>query len=171
MAGLVQMKNRFSKDDVVVVIFHDHGTRYLGKMFNDEWMRDRGFLAKDEKTAKDLVAAHRDLKLVTLSPGELVSHAIGKMKKFSISQIPVVDDGKFVGAIDENLLFNLMVENPAILDARVDAVMKPPFPVVKEETPLHEVSKLITREIPAVVVELGTGGHHIVTRHDVISAI
>ncbi|MBM3427516.1 MAG: pyridoxal-phosphate dependent enzyme [Bacteroidetes bacterium] len=44
MAGLMQMKDRFKEGDVVVVIFHDHGTRYLGKMFNDDWMKMKGWL-------------------------------------------------------------------------------------------------------------------------------
>jgi cystathionine beta-synthase len=44
MAGIMQMKNRFKEGDVVVVIFHDHGTRYLGKMFNDDWMKSKGWL-------------------------------------------------------------------------------------------------------------------------------
>src|SRR4249919_1119425 len=46
MAGLLQLRDRFTRDDVVVVIFHDHGTRYLGKMYNDEWMRQMGFIEK-----------------------------------------------------------------------------------------------------------------------------
>jgi len=44
MAGIIQMKDRFKEGDVVVVIFHDHGTRYLGKMFNDDWMKSKGWL-------------------------------------------------------------------------------------------------------------------------------
>ena len=57
MAGLLQLKDHFTEDDVVVVIFHDHGSRYLGKMFNDEWMREKGFLEKSGMTARDLVAS------------------------------------------------------------------------------------------------------------------
>ena len=57
MAGLLQLKDHFTAGDVVVVIFHDHGSRYLGKMFNDDWMREKGFLEKSGLTARDLVAA------------------------------------------------------------------------------------------------------------------
>ena len=61
MAGLLQMKSMFKEGDLVVVIFHDHGTRYLGKMFNEEWMQDRGFLPKEPtKTALDLIQNHKD---------------------------------------------------------------------------------------------------------------
>jgi cystathionine beta-synthase len=171
MAGLVQMKDRFKEGDVVVVIFHDHGTRYLGKMFNDEWMRDRGFLNEEKKAAKHLIHAHRDLKLVTVSPGELVGHAIDKMRKYDISQIPVKGDEGFVGSIDETTLFNLLVENPNVLETRIDAVMKAPFPEVNEETSFQDISKQISKEVPAVLVKLESGGHHIITRHDIISAI
>ena len=59
MAGLMQMKDMFKAGDVVVVIFHDHGTRYLGKMFNDDWMRDRGFLEDTKPKALDLIASHK----------------------------------------------------------------------------------------------------------------
>jgi hypothetical protein len=59
MAGLMQMKDRFKEGDVVVVIFHDHGTRYLGKMFNDDWMRDRGFLEEKSPKAIDLIERHK----------------------------------------------------------------------------------------------------------------
>src|SRR6202035_1254464 len=55
MAGLFQIKDRFKKGDVVVVLFHDHGSRYLAKMFNDEWMSDRGFLQASEITAIQLI--------------------------------------------------------------------------------------------------------------------
>ncbi|MCC6599471.1 MAG: pyridoxal-phosphate dependent enzyme [Crocinitomicaceae bacterium] len=171
VAGLLQMKDRFKKDDVVVMIFHDHGTRYLGKMFNDDWMRDRGFLTEERPVASDLIAHHRDLKLVTISPGELVSHAVAKMKKYGISQLPVMGDRGIVGSIDENHLFNMVTENTAALDKRIDEIMKAPLPVVKENTPLEEIAKQFSKDVPAVLVELSNGGFHIVTRQDVIAAI
>ncbi|MFN8863329.1 MAG: pyridoxal-phosphate dependent enzyme [Flavobacteriales bacterium] len=171
MAGLLQMKDRFKEGDVVVVIFHDHGTRYLGKMFNDEWMRDRGFLMEEKKTARDLVASHRDLKLVCVSPGELVSHALDKMKKFNITQIPVLGEDGFVGAVDESSLFRHLIDHPGAMEKRIDQVMMPPFPVVREGDTLETISKRITRENPAVLVQLDSGGHHIITRNDIIKAI
>lgn len=171
IAGLIQMKDRFREGDVVVVIFHDHGTRYLGKIFNDDWMRDRGFLNEEKPVARDLIARHRDLKLVTVGPGELVSHAIDRMKKFNISQLPVKGESGFVGSIDETTLFNLLTEDPRAMERRVDEVMRPPLPTVREGTSLEDISRLITREVPAVLVELEGGGHHIITRHDVIAAI
>ncbi|MFZ4784568.1 MAG: pyridoxal-phosphate dependent enzyme [Flavobacteriales bacterium] len=171
MAGIMQMKDRFKEDDVVVVIFHDHGTRYLGKMFNDEWMRDRGFLEVERKTARDLISEHIDAPLVTVGSGELVSHAVAKMKKFNITQIPVIKDDAFAGSIDESKVFQLLVEDPRLLDKKIEEVMGAPFPVVDENTGIADVSKLINRDTPAVLVKLNNGKHHIITKYDVIEGI
>lgn len=171
MAGLVQMKNRFKEGDVVVVIFHDHGTRYLGKMFNDDWMRDRGFLVDEKKTARDLISGHLDQPLVTIGSGELVSHAIAKMKKFNISQIPVIKDDAIVGSVDDSKLFQHLTEDAKAMDRKIEEVMGAPFPIVNENATIESVSKLINRETPAVLVKLASGKHHIVTKYDVIEGI
>ncbi len=171
MAGLMQMKDRFKKGDVVVVIFHDHGTRYLGKMFNDEWMRDRGFLVDEKKTVRDLIKDHIDQPMVTIGSGELVSHAIAKMKKFNISQIPVLKDGVFAGSVDESRLFQLLTEDTKAMDRKIEEIMGAPFPVVKESDSIESVSKRINRDTPAVLVKLENGKHHIVTKYDVIEGI
>ncbi len=169
--GLRQLKDELDENSVVVVLFHDHGSRYVGKVYNDDWMRDRGFLEEDIQTAGDLIAVHRDLPLVTVAPKELVGHAVAKMRQYSISQIPVMAGGECVGVIDDTQLFNKMVENPKLLDADIDQVMGAPLPVVAESATLAEVSAHINKDVPAVLVRLENGAHHIVTRTDVIQAI
>ena len=171
MAGLMQMKDRFKKGDVVVVIFHDHGTRYLGKMYNDEWMRDRGFLQDEKKTARDLVAGHLDKPLVMIGSGELVSHAAEKMKKFGISQIPVMKDDAIVGFVDETRLYQSMVEDPNNITSKIETVMGPALPIVQESESITALSKLISRDVPAVLVKLSTGKYHIITKHDIIQSL
>jgi cystathionine beta-synthase len=171
IAGLLQMKDMFKEGDVVVVIFHDHGTRYLGKMFNDEWMRDRGFLEVEKKTAKDLISDHADKPLVTIGSGELVGHAVAKMKKFNITQIPVIKDGQFAGSIDESKVFQVLVEDSRLLDKKIEDVMGAPFPIVEESTDITTLSKLINRDTPAVLVKMQNGKYHIVTKYDVIDGI
>jgi cystathionine beta-synthase len=171
MAGLMQMKDRFKEGDVVVVIFHDHGTRYLGKMYNDEWMRDRGFLKEEKKTARDLIAAHMDKPLVTIGSGELVGHAIDKMKKYSISQIPVVKDDEFAGFVDETRLYQSMVDNPTNINKKIEELMGPKLPVVSEDDSIDAVSKLISKEVPAILVKLHSGKHHIITKYDIIQSL
>lgn len=171
VAGLIQMKDRFKEGDVVVVIFHDHGSRYMGKMYNDEWMRDRGFLLEEKKTAKDLIASHIDKPLVTIGSGELVSHAIERMRKFNISQIPVIKDDAIAGYVDETRLYQTVVEDRNNIDKRIEEVMLPPLPVVNEDDPIDKVSSLMTKDVPAVLVKLADGKHHIITRYDVINSV
>ncbi len=169
--GLLQMGEELTKDDVVVVLFHDHGSRYVGKMFNDDWMRERGFLDEEILTAGDLVAKHGDAPLVTVFGEELVSHAIDRMRKYSISQIPVIKDGGFVGSLNDHNVYQSLVEDPELRDKSISNIMSAPFPIVKEDTPIDEISKLISKDNSAVLVELKTGQFHIITPQDLISAI
>jgi len=171
MAGLMQMKDRFKEGDVVVVIFHDHGTRYLGKMYNDEWMRDRGFLKEEKKTARDLISAHMDKPLVTIGSGELVGHAIDKMKKFGISQIPVMKDDHFAGFVDETRLYQSLVDNPANINTKIEELMGPKLPVVSEDDSIDSISKLISKDVPAILVKLHSDKHHIITKYDIIQGL
>ena len=169
--GLLQLKDELTEDDVVVVLFHDHGSRYVGKMFNDDWMRDRGFLDEKIKTAGDIVAKHGDFPLVSLFGEELVSHAIERMSKYNISQIPVMMDGKFVGSLDDSKVYQSLVAKPELRDTPVSSIMQDPFPIVGVDATIEELSKLINKETTAVLVELADGKYHIVTRHDLIAAI
>ena len=171
--GLLQLneEGKFGPDDVVVVLFHDHGSRYVGKMFNDDWMRERGFLNQEYKVASDLIKNHIDKPLITVKTEELVSHAIERMREFKISQIPVEDTTGIVGSVDEADLFRAYMENNDVADTPIKDVMGAPYPVVQKTAVISEVSKLITKENNAVLVDLGEGKHHIITKHDIINAI
>ena len=169
--GMLQLKEHFTKDDVVVVLFHDHGSRYVGKMFNDDWMRDRGFLEEDIKTAADLIKNHENKPLVAAQTEELVSHAIERMRDFKISQIPVKDVNGFVGSIDESVLLHNYIANKNIAEKPIKDVMGKPYPIVKKTAKLEDISKLITKENDAVLVDLENGKHHIITKYDIINAI
>lgn len=171
MAGLLQMKNKFKKDDVVVVIFHDHGTRYLGKMFNDDWMRDRNFIEPSKPKAIDLVANHKDKKLLTVDAKSSVSEALSLLNKYNISQLPVTENNNFIGSLNDNFLFNKLIENNDIKKQEVKSVMQAPFPIVSENTSIEEVSKLITKDNNAVLLRDMGGNMHIITKHDIIEAV
>ena len=169
--GLIQLKENFSKDDVVVVLLHDSGSRYVGKMYNDDWMRERGFLEEEILTAKDLVKKHEDKPLVSVFAEELVSHAIAKMRKFGISQIPVIKDNQFVGSVDDSVIYQTLVDEPELKDAPISSIMGAAFPIVKSSAHVDELCKLINKKTPAVLVESDSGSMHIVTRYDIISAM
>jgi len=169
--GLLQLKEHFTKDDVVVVLFHDSGSRYVGKMFNDDWMRERGFLDEEFTKAEDVIKDHIDKPLVIVRTEELVSHAIERMRKYKISQIPVIDTSGFVGSVDETDLFQHYVADKAVADKPIREVMGHPYPIVKAGTSIEEVSRLINKENQAVLVDLGNGKHHIITKYDIIGSI
>lgn len=169
--GLLQLKDEFKPDDVVVVLFHDHGSRYVGKMFNDDWMRNRGFLEEEITTAEELIKKHIDKPLISVMTEELVSHAIERMRDFKISQIPVKDINGFVGSVDEASLLKGFLNDKNIADKPIKSIMGNAYPIVKKSAKIDEVSKLITKENQAVLVDLGNNKYHIITKYDIISAI
>ncbi|AXG72851.1 pyridoxal-phosphate dependent enzyme [Flavobacterium arcticum] len=169
--GLLQLKEQFKPEDVVVVLFHDSGSRYVGKMFNDDWMRERGFLEDEPTKAEDLIKEHVDTPLVVVRTEELVSHAIERMRKYKISQIPVMDITGFVGSVDEADLFRSYVENKDIAEKPIKEVMGRPYPIVNANAAIEEIAKLINKDNQAVLVDLGNGKHHIITKYDIIGAI
>jgi cystathionine beta-synthase len=173
MAGLLQMADRFKKGDLVVIIFHDHGTRYLGKMFNDDWMRDRGFLPPAPKAlALDLVKGHSHLPLVTVNENETCESAFSRMQKYDISQIPVLNDKKeFTGALEDADLYAALLKNRDLMHAPVKQIMGKPFPIVSYADSIDRVSSLINKDNNALLMmDLG-GNWHIITKQDVISAL
>lgn len=169
--GLLQLKEHFKPEDVIVVLFHDSGSRYVGKMFNDDWMRERGFLDENITKAEDVIKDHIDKELIVVRTEELVSHAIERMRKYKISQIPVIDINGFVGSVDETDLFRSFVADKNVAEKPIREVMGKPFPIVKLGTPIEEVSKLFTKENDAVLLDLGNGNHHIITKYDIIGSI
>src|SRR6478735_9969407 len=86
MAGLCQLAPKLKDTDVVVVIFHDHGTRYLGKMFNDDWMREKGFFERKGQTAKDVVGTLKGAALQSIEQSEPIEKAVKIMREKDFSQ-------------------------------------------------------------------------------------
>src|SRR5712664_119406 len=123
MAGLLQLRDQFHENDVVVVIFHDHGSRYLGKMFNDDWMRERGFLEKTGMTARDLVAAKLSDELWALECNEPVEHAIRVMSEHDFSQLSVTRNKRLVGSLNETHLYEALVRQPDAKSHPVESIM------------------------------------------------
>ena len=169
LQGLMQLKSRLKKEDVVVCIFHDHGTRYIGKIYNDQWMMERGFL--EVKTFKDIVNGRRDKHLLTLETNRTVAEAVEMMKKYNIEHIPVTHEGVVIGAVSENGLFQKVFSNPEIRHELLQQVIEPPYPVVPFETPVEKLGQLINKENGAVLAKDDKGEHHIVTKYDVIQSL
>jgi len=171
IAGLLQLKNNFKAGEVVVIIFHDHGTRYLGKMFNDEWMRSKGFFDKKGLTAKDLVAFQKG-KLISLEVKDTIDHAVKIMTENDFSQIAITNEGRVVGSLNEQRLYAQIVKNPDIKSKPVETIMQPAFPYVDISTPIDSLSGMLTTENIAVLVrDFKTDATFIITRSDIIRAL
>lgn len=175
LQGMLQLsktadgKDVFKKDDVVVCIFHDHGSRYVGKVYNDQWMMERGFL--DVKTFKDVVGGRGTQRLISLTSKDTVATAIELMKKYDIENIPVLENGNNIGAISEGGLFDKILNNPDIKTQTVGSVLEKPYPEVAFETPVERLSSFITRENGAVLSKDESGSYHIVTKYDIIQSL
>jgi cystathionine beta-synthase len=169
LQGLMQLKKNLTKDDVVVCIFHDHGSRYVGKIYNDQWMMERGFL--DVKTFKDIVNGRSTKHLVAIQKTNTVAEAVELMRKYDIEQIPVMIDNEPIGAVSESGLFQKVFSNPEIRNATVESVLEPAYPLVDFDTPVERLGSLINKENGAVLAKDEKGEYHIVTKYDVIQSL
>jgi len=170
LQGLMQLKAGLKKGDLVVCIFHDHGSRYVAKIYNDQWMMERGFM--EVKTFKDIINGRGiKQKLVSVQPGHTIAETVELMKKYDIEHIPVLLDNGPVGSISENGLFQKVFSNPDIRNAKVEAVMESPYPLVEFNTPVERISTLINKENGAVLGKDETGNYHIVTKYDILQAL
>jgi cystathionine beta-synthase len=171
MAGLLQMKDMFKEDDLVVVIFHDHGSRYLGKMFNDEWMRDRGFLEQQKPTAQTIIESRSKSYVITVEATDKVEEALRLITEEDISQIPVKNGNDIVGAINESSLLMKLIKNPDLKNETIESVMDAPLPVVKMDATVEEISAKINKEVGAVLATDIGGNLHIISKFDIIKTL
>ncbi|WP_419701922.1 pyridoxal-phosphate dependent enzyme [Mucilaginibacter sp. NFX135] len=171
VAGALQMKDRFKEGDVVVIIFPDHGTRYLGKMYNDDWLRDRGFLKDGKLTAADIISKKDGQEIITIDCEKSVLEAINTIKSLNISQIPVTQKGMVIGKITESDILDSLIENPSIKSQPIKNITTAPFPFVDLNTSIDRISAMINKDNIAVLVEDGQGKIEIITQYDIINAI
>jgi cystathionine beta-synthase len=172
LQGLMQIAavEPLKKDHLVVCIFHDHGSRYVAKIYNDQWMMERGFM--DVKTCKDIINSRAGKqKLVTIEPERTVSDAVELMRKYDIEHIPVINGSGVIGAISESGLFQKIFSNPDIKNSAIETVMEPAFPIVDINTPIEKLRTLINKDNGAVLSKDELGNYHIVTKYDVIQAL
>lgn len=172
IAGLLQLKDNFKAGETVVVIFHDHGTRYVGKMFNPDWMRSMGYEPLPGRTARDLVRNKKVADLVALEVDSPVSEAIRVMSTHDFSQVPITQGGRIVGSVSERHVYAAMVADPKVRHEAVKTVMQKAFRFVDIDTPVELLAPMITPEHPAVLVkDFPADKTYILTGHDVLAAL
>jgi cystathionine beta-synthase len=141
-------------------------------MFNDDWMREKGFLEKTGLTARDLVASGVSGELLAIEGTEPVEMAVKLMAEHDFSQISITRDKRLVGSLNEAHLFAELVKNPAVKNDPVEEIMQPAFPFVDISTPVELLSTMISPENPAVLVrDFKTEKTFIITRSDVIRVL
>ena len=169
VAGLWQMREQLKEEDVVVVIIHDHGSRYVGKIYNDDWMRERGFL-ESELRAKDILARKSTKDFKSISPDATIHEVLKMMRDFDISQLPVREKEEWVGTIGEQQVISALSENPQ-QNISIREIMAPALPVVSEDITVTQLSKIISRQTPAVIVKRTAGDFQIISQFDLIQSL
>ncbi len=166
----LEIAKESGEDAVVVTLLADWGEHYLTKVFDDDWMRENGFMKRVHRSVHHLVAEKdRDLpELVTVQPTTPVRVALSSLTSYNVSQLPVILDGECVGSLHDGDLMSSVIEDPELLDRPVESIMDKPFPVVDSHLDAERVAQLLTRKNSAVLVreEGEIGG--ILTRYDLI---
>jgi len=165
-------KDNLKEGDVMVIILPDHGTRYLGKVYNDDWMRNHGFMeGKQFGSARDIIQSRgAGYELVVAQKSDKVKDAIALMSQKSVSQIPVMENGQVVGSITDSKLLSKIIQNPELKDASVAEVMEDSMKFVALDSTLDVLSSMLDKE-KAVLVRDEDHMIHIVTKHDILEAM
>ena len=160
-------------DAFVVAILCDWGEHYLTKLFDDDWMRENGFLHRTSRSVHDVISAKRaDAPgLLSAEPGTAIRMALSTMSSHAVSQLPVLENGESVGSVTESALMMRVLEQPDVVDSAVADVMDAPFPIVDATAGLETVTRLLARENPAVLVRRNGHIDSILTRFDLVKSL
>jgi cystathionine beta-synthase len=157
VSGAVKFAKERPECKTIVVILPDSGSRYLSKLYDDDWMRENSFL-EDEETfgrIRDLIG-HQEQELITAKPGDRVKTIVQIMKKHGISQLPVLDGERLVGIISESDLVNALLNDPENLDRPIAGLVDQNYVVVPPETPVGRLASIFGEGKVALVQEGGT---------------
>jgi cystathionine beta-synthase len=175
----LQVAQRGGPDDVIVVILPDTGRGYLTKLFNDEWMRQNGFLQRlvPARLGEVIRSAHSGNvpQFVTVSSGRSVGEAIDLMQQYGISQLPVIagENGgsDVVGSIQERSLLDRVYRDPAVVTTPVSQAMDPPFACVSSAAPIEEAFEKLLGGEPALMIVDGEDPIGVITRSDLLEYV
>jgi cystathionine beta-synthase len=176
LSGALRLAKDLSPKDYVVVLLPDTGMRYLSKVFNDEWMRERGYTeATVSITAAEVVNAKKQSgkvrELIIARPYQTVFHALKTMQEQDISQIPVFEETLPIGTIYEDQILTLALQGKDLRKLVVREVMSKPLPKVPKTAPVERVTYILSHENPAVFVEMGDAKFEILTKYDLMSTV
>lgn len=166
-------KDKLKEEDLMVIILPDHGTRYLNKVYNDNWMSDHGFLESREFATAGDILKHQsgNGQLFTIEQDATVGEAIRMMNKNGISQLPVTEGEEFVGSLIDSKILSQLIEQPELRNKKVAEVMDPPFQFVSINNTLDVLSSVLKQKNQAVMVRDEQDKPYIITQHDILMAM
>src|SRR3989440_1115730 len=162
MKAAMDVARDLDESKLMVVILPDTGRNNMGKIYNDEWMRQNGFLERFPLQRVDEVvqSPHREIpELITVSSKETVGRAIDLLQEYGISQMPVTEDGsapqkKLVGSIQDRTLLDRVYRDPGLIETTVGAAMDGPFPTITAGAHVDEAfNALLGGAIALVVID------------------
>lgn len=148
--------HKLGAEDLLVVLLPDSGSRYLSKVFNDDWMRENGFLepAWVDFRAADIQSTKSDGELIMAQPTDLMTAVVAQMKQYGVSQLPVVDEnGRLLGAVTEIDLLNHMLtaDHTHRADETIESVIDTNVPVVRPNTPLETLMPILSQNHMTII--------------------
>ncbi len=180
MFAALELAKELDERQVVVVLFPDSGRSYLSKVYNDEWMRQNGFFARPlPATVRDVMKEREAAvpELVVVSTSETVRSAIDTMQRYGISQIPVTSNGSaqriadIVGSLQEKTMLDRVFRDPALVDAKVEKVMEPPFPVVQATDDIERLYDELAGGAQALIAAQDERPVSIITKADLLEFV
>jgi cystathionine beta-synthase len=176
ISAALRLAKDLGPEAFIVAFLPDTGMRYLSKVYNDEWMRERNYGDSAVKvTAGEIVnAKHHSGKvreLVIARPYHTVYHALKTMQQQDISQIPVFEEKTPIGTIYEDQILNLALQGKDLHKLVVREVMSKPLPQVPHSAPVDRITHILSHENPAVFVEMGNDRFEILTKYDLMSTV
>ena len=170
--GALEYARALSPGDLMVIILPDHGTRYLGKVYNDDWMRNHNFLDEGSMvTAGQILESKSSPVLVTLKAEQTLSEAVSIMREQYISQIPVIQGEEIIGSVRESRVLDRILDDPASINRPILDALSDPLPYVLPSTRIDVLSKMINKDNPAVLVMNSTDKLGIITQYDLINIL
>lgn len=171
--ALEYAREHMKKDDVMAILLPDHGSRYLAKVYSDQWMQDHGFLeTRAFKSARDILNQRNGKdSLITVNKSAKVGEAILVFNREGIDQVPVTEDGHFVGSISASSLLEKIIRDPKLQSNQVGEVMDKPMLFVAPDSTLDVLSSLLNKDNKALLVRDSEEKVHIITQHDVLKSM
>jgi cystathionine beta-synthase len=153
VAGALKIAAQRAKAETVLALCPDSGWRYLSTIYDDDWMREHGFLPRTgHGVVADLLAQKSD-EIITAHPTDRVRDVIARMKAHGISQLPVVDDGRLVGAVAEVDLLRYLVSGEHSLESAVGPLSESDYATVSRRTSIETLKGLLEGARMAIVTE------------------